>query len=169
MFEKEIEILKNLNKYKIEIGVISENDGRDDKISIGLTNAQLMQIHENGSPTKNIPARPILDITIKWAEKILMPKTLDKIIDGVFNYNWTISDVEKTLEIMCNRMQNYAFETIYDNTGVLQANSKKTSEIKAEKARRLGNSPTGNPPGNHPLFDTGQLAKSITCRLVKNN
>lgn len=154
MLEKEIKILENLKNYYIEIGVVSDKTGRDDKISVGITNAELMQIHENGSPSRNIPARPILDITIKWAEKKLMPKTLDNIIEGVIYKGWSNSDIEKELEKMCIRMQNYAQETIYDNTGILAPNSPKVAARKK---------------GNHPLFDTGQLARSITCRLVNKN
>ena len=155
MFEKEKEILKSLSNYYIEIGVISEKTGRkDDKISVGITNAELMYIHENGSPSRNIPSRPILDITIRWAEKNLMPKTLNKIIDGIIYQGWSTSDVEKELNRMCIRMQNYAYESIYDNNGILAPNSQKVAARKK---------------GNHPLFDTGQLARSITCRLVNKN
>lgn len=155
MFEKEKKILESLNNYYIEIGVISEKTGReDDKISVGITNAELMQIHENGSPSRNIPARPILDITIRWAEKNLMPKTLNKIIDGIIYQGWSSSDVEKELNKMCVRMQNYAYESIYNNTGILAPNSQKVAARKK---------------GNHPLFDTGQLARSITCRLVNKS
>lgn len=154
MLDEEIKILKMLNNYRIEIGVISSNAERDEKISIGITNAELMQIHENGSPLKNIPARPVLDITIKWAEKNLIPKTIDKIIDGVISNNWKIPEIEKELNKICVRMQNYAQEIIYDNNGILAPNSP------AVAARKKG---------NHPLFDTGQLARSITCRLVNKN
>ena len=155
MLEKEKKILENLKNYYIEIGVVSEKSGRKkDKISVGITNAELMQIHENGSPARNIPARPILDITIKWAEKNLMPKTLDKIIEGVIYKGWSSSEVEKELEKICIRIQSYAQETIYNNTGILAPNSPKVAARKK---------------GNHPLFDTGQLARSITCRLVNKN
>lgn len=167
MLDEELKILRFLNNYRIEIGVISKDTGRDEKISVGITNADLMQIHENGSPTKNIPSRPVLDMTIKWAERNLMPKTLDKIVNGVLINDWKIPQIEKELNKMCMRMQNYARKLIYDNDGRLAPNSPKTSEIKAEKARKLGKEPEGNPPGNHPLFDTGQLARSITCRLIK--
>lgn len=155
MFEKEKKILESLKNYYIEIGVVSEKTGRkDDKISVGITNAELMQIHENGSPSRNIPARPILDITLRWAEKKLMPKTLDKIIDGIIYQGWSSSDVEKELNRLCVRMQNYAYESIYNNDGILAPNSPKVAARKK---------------GNHPLFDTGQLARSITCRLVNKN
>lgn len=172
MFEKESELIESLSKYSIEIGVISEDTGREENkqendeddtkqkdtkketVSYGVTNAELMQIHENGSPTKNIPARPVLDLTIMWTEKRLIKRVLNNIIEGVFEKNWGKVEIERELSRMCIRMENHAREIIYDNDGTLEPNSPQVAERKK---------------GNHPLFDTGQLAKSITCKLnIKN-
>lgn len=154
MFEKESELIESLSKYSIEIGVISEDTGRKETISYGITNAELMQIHENGSPIKNIPARPVLDLTIMWTEQHLIKRVLDSIIEGVFEKNWGKVEIERELSRMCIRMENHAREIIYDNDGTLAPNSPQVAKRKK---------------GNHPLFDTGQLARSITCKLrVKN-
>lgn len=154
MFEKESELIESLSKYSIEIGVISEDTGRKETVSYGITNAELMQIHENGSPTKNIPARPVLDLTIMWTEQHLIKRVLDSIIEGVFEKNWGKVEIERELSRMCIRMENHAREIIYDNDGTLAPNSPQVAKRKK---------------GNHPLFDTGQLARSITCKLrVKN-
>lgn len=154
MFEKESELIESLSKYSIEIGVISEDTGRKETVSYGITNAELMQIHENGSPIKNIPARPVLDLTIMWTEQHLIKKVLDSIIEGVFEKDWGKVEIERELSRMCIRMENHAREIIYDNDGTLAPNSPQVAKRKK---------------GNHPLFDTGQLARSITCKLrVKN-
>lgn len=154
MFEKESELIESLSKYSIEIGVISEDTGRKETVSYGITNAELMQIHENGSPTKNIPARPVLDLTIMWTEQHLIKRVLNSIIEGVFEKNWGKVEIERELSRMCIRMENHAREIIYDNDGTLAPNSPQVAKRKK---------------GNHPLFDTGQLARSITCKLrVKN-
>lgn len=154
MFEKESELIESLSKYSIEIGVISEDTGRKETVSYGITNAELMQIHENGSPTKNIPARPVLDLTIMWTEQHLIKRVLDTIIEGVFEKDWGKVEIERELSRMCIRMENHAREIIYDNDGTLAPNSPQVAKRKK---------------GNHPLFDTGQLARSITCKLrVKN-
>lgn len=154
MFEKESELIESLSKYSIEIGVISEDSGRKETVSYGITNAELMQIHENGSPIKNIPARPVLDLTIMWTEQHLIKRVLDSIIEGVFEKNWGKVEIERELSRMCIRMENHAREIIYDNNGTLAPNSPQVAKRKK---------------GNHPLFDTGQLARSITCKLrVKN-
>lgn len=154
MFEKESELIESLSKYSIEIGVISEDTGREETVSYGITNAELMQIHENGSPIKNIPARPVLDLTIMWTEQHLIKRVLDSIIEGVFEKDWGKVEIERELSRMCIRMENHAREIIYDNDGTLAPNSPRVAKRKK---------------GNHPLFDTGQLARSITCKLrVKN-
>lgn len=154
MFEKESELIESLSKYSIEIGVISEDTWRKETVSYGITNAELMQIHENGSPIKNIPARPVLDLTIMWTEQHLIKRVLDSIIEGVFEKNWGKVEIERELSRMCIRMENHAREIIYDNDGTLAPNSPQVAKRKK---------------GNHPLFDTGQLARSITCKLrVKN-
>lgn len=154
MFEKESELIESLSKYSIEIGVISEDTEREETVSYGITNAELMQIHENGSPIKNIPARPVLDLTIMWTEQRLIKKVLDTIIEGVFEKNWGKVEIERELSRMCIRMENHAREIIYDNDGTLAPNLPQVAKRKK---------------GNHPLFDTGQLARSITCKLrVKN-
>ena len=154
MFEKESELIESLSKYSIEIGVISEDTGRKETISYGITNAELMQIHENGSPIKNIPARPVLDLTIMWTEQHLIKRVLDSIIEGVFEKDWGKVEIERELSRMCIRMENHAREIIYDNDGTLAPNSPQVAKRKK---------------GNHPLFDTGQLARSITCKLMVKN
>ena len=145
-------IIEQLNNYAIEIGVITKNSKRKETISVGLTNAELMYIHENGSPSRNIPRRPVLEMTINWCRKELINKTLDKIVDNVYFNNWTLSQAEEELNRMCVRMENYCRQIIYSNDGRLAPNSPAVARRKK---------------GNHPLFDTGQLARSITCRIVK--
>lgn len=138
--------------YEIEIGVVSKDTGRKEVVKVGITNAELMFIHENGSPLRSIPARPVLQMTLEYTQQNLLDKTLDKIYDGMFYKDWVGADVEKELNKMCMKMENYARDIIYSNDGRLIPNA--PSVAKAKK-------------GNHPLFDTGQLARSITCRVVK--
>ena len=155
MLENETKILEILNNYRIEIGVFSSDKERteeEEKVSLGITNAELMYIHENGSPVRNIPPRPVLEMTINYCRDNLLDKTIDKIINNVLNNNWKEKEIESELNKLCVRLQNYARDIIYLNDGRLAPNS--PAVAKAKK-------------GNHPLFDTGQLARSITCQLVK--
>lgn len=144
--------IKALPKYAVEIGVISTNSKRRQTIKVGVTNAELMFIHENGSPLRGIPARPVLEMAIKWANENLLDKSISKAIDAYIDSDFNVEAYKKELEKMCIRIQSYARNIIYSNDGRLVPNA--TSTI-----RRKGD--------NHPLFDTGQLARSITCRLVE--
>ena len=142
----------SIKDYKIEIGVISSNSNRK-KQTIDITNAELMYIHEHGSPLRNLPARPVLQLTLAYTIKTLFPETLRRIDNGCFKQHWSKADVRYELEKMCIRMQNYARDIIY-RSDLLAPNSPST--IKRKKSDR-------------PLLNTGQLARSITCRLVEIN
>ena len=143
------ELWNSVGDYVIEIGVISQKTKRTQ--SVGISNAELMFIHENGSPKRNIPARPVLDYTLQYANNELLTPTLNKIYDGIFNHEWSKADIEKELNKMCIRMQSYAQSMIRDRDPRLAPN--KPATIKAKKS-------------DLPLLDTGQLSRSITCHLV---
>ena len=62
--ETEKRLLDSLSEYVILIGVVQKDTTRKKVVaSVGLTNAELMFIHENGSPMRHIPARPDLENT----------------------------------------------------------------------------------------------------------
>ena len=160
-FKEATEVYNSINNYAVEIGVLENISRKEDKKttkakakiipSTSITNAELMYIHENGSPKRGLPARPVLDYTIAYTSKKLLPETLKRIEDGCFNKNWSKEDVRLELDKMCKRMQNYARQLIYSNDGRLKRNATSTVLLKGF---------------NHPLFKTGQLARSITCRLI---
>ena len=57
---------KWLSEHETLVGIPEDKSGRQD--GAGLTNAQLMYIHENGSPANKIPARPVLQSALSGAE-----------------------------------------------------------------------------------------------------
>lgn len=151
--------LKSLPNYQISIGVFSGDKTRKEivdeyKLGIstsgGITNAELMFIHENGSPLKHIPARPVLDLTITYANKNLVQKS---IVKGATQYILTgnIKDLEDELERLCIRMESYARRVIR-RSNLLAPNAPSTIKRKGS---------------DRPLLDTGQLANSIRCKLIK--
>lgn len=147
--KQERDTYASINDYAIEIGVVSSETNR--KKTISITNAELMFIHENGSSINHIPARPVLEITINDAIKTLLPSTINRIYDGCFKQHWNKEQVRKELEKMCIRIQNMARNIIYKKDSRLSPNSSATIKAKGSDV---------------PLLDTGQLARSITCRLV---
>ena len=146
------EKLNSLPSYEIEIGVISADTNRKEKVRVGVTNAELMFIHENASPLQHIPARPVLQMTIDYTNKNLLDKAINKSLAAYMESNFNIEAFELELKKLCMRMESYARKIIYSNDGRLAPNAPSTIAKKGD---------------NHPLFDTGQLARSITCRLVK--
>lgn len=158
IFEK----FREIPTYYIEIGVFVENGKRkkdakksksSDTVKLGINNAELMYIHENGSPLNHIPKRPVLKMTIDYAKKYLLKDTLAKAVKSYVENGFDLKAYERELTKMCLKMENYARDIIYSNDGRLAPNTPKVARRKK---------------GNHPLFDTGQLARSITCRLVKS-
>lgn len=143
--------LQQLSKFRLELGVFTSKSKR--KVQVGVTNAELMYIHENGSPLRNIPSRPVLDMTLRYANKNLLPTTIDKCIEICINTGGNESLIEQELNKLAIRIENYARKLIYSNDGRLAPNARSTIARKGV---------------NHPLFDTGQLARSITCRVVKS-
>lgn len=141
--------LAGIPQYQIQIGVFSTETKRKTTYSVGITNAELMFIQENGSPLHHIPARPVLKMTITYGNTLIK----DVMSKGLKAYMTSgEAGLEKELNKLCLRMENYAREIIYSNDGRLAPNAPSV-------AKRKG--------GNHPLFDTGQLARSITCKLVR--
>ena len=144
----------DLSKYALEIGVFSSKSDRKKKNDI--TNAELLFIHENGSPLRNLPSRPVLRMACQYAIFDLIPTTVKKLHDMNYRSKQPLTDkqIKVELERMAIRLQNYCRKLIYKNDGTLAANA--PSVIKKKGS-------------NHPLFDTGRLARSITCRLIEIN
>lgn len=153
------DIFSLLPEYVIEIGVFSEQTKRKEKVQVGLTNAELMFIHEYGSPLHNLPARPVLQMTIAWAKTQIGP-TMGRAASAFFKSGEAA--YKKELDKFALKMEKYARHIIYDNDGRLAPNAPSTALAKARKAGS-----NNQADGNHPLFDTGQLARSITCQAVK--
>lgn len=152
--------ISHLNDYAFEIGIISDHTTRKKskrksklklKKSKDITNAELMFIHEHGSKLKHIPKRPVLGMTLNYAKTYLLPKEIPRLIDNCIDKHWDINTLEKELKKIAIKLQNYARWIIYQSDK-LAPNKKST--IRAKKSDR-------------PLLNTGQLARSITCRVVK--
>lgn len=178
-----------LPTYIIKLGIfeMDQNNQRDEKTqveegTVQLTNAKLMFIHEYGSPLQHIPKRPVIGPTVEWANKYLIDKAYDKII-SVYLETLKVDELEKAIEkYICMPMEKYARKMIYANDGRLKANSYRTihggyiwvslkdpmkSKYKSGKAQGKQLIHIKGKGYNHPLYVTGQLARSITCKLVK--
>ena len=157
--EKQQSLKSIIGNYNIEIGVVDASKTQQD-VKDGINNAQLLYIQEHGSPlnvdenNQRIPKRPVLQMTINYARKSIIKDMIKDCRKGIFEENWNSEKVEKRISIACNSMEKYARELIYNNDGRLKRNAESTIKAKGF---------------NHPLFVTGNLAKSITCRYVKKD
>ena len=59
-----LEAFRGLEKREVLVGVPADNTDREET----MTNATLAYIHDNGSPARNIPARPFMEPGIKSAK-----------------------------------------------------------------------------------------------------
>lgn len=145
-------LFESLSKYQFELGVI-DNSKVKRKTRLGINNAELMFIHENGSPLRHIPRRPVLELTLAWANnKGETRKLVNYLSAGIFSNDFDETDIEKALKQFAIKLENHARVIIYSNNGQLVPNAPSVAKKKG---------------GSHPLFDTGQLARSITCQVVK--
>lgn len=166
-FDKFLDKLDSLPIYNVELGVFTDTSARKGSAVSGVTNAELMFIHENGSPLHHIPARPVLRKTIIHVRRNWLDKELDKLLKAFVETDGDQKVIENELEKFCIRVQNYARNIIYDNNGELMENAPSVMKAKWKKEKHTKGAVWTYPEGNHPLFDTGQLARSIVCRLTK--
>lgn len=157
--EKEVykEAYDFFSNYKFLLGV---NAPKAERKGGGVTNAELMFIHERGSLARHIPARPVLQYTIddmrETVDEFVRVASLE-LLSGKKTKDQIIIDMKR----LAIKIQSHAYHIIYDNTGRLAENSEGVKRAKRKKNRRGATS-----DGNHPLFDTGQLARSIVCYLA---
>lgn len=134
--------IKTLAKNEALVGIPQEsNTARKDS---KVTQAELLYIHTNGSPARNIPARDVLESAIKNSNdqiKELMKESLLKALEG--DINGAMSGLKK----VGIQGANVSKEWFTNPKNNWSPNSKLT--IKAKKSER-------------PLIDNGELRKSIT-------
>ena len=153
--------LKDKITYTIELGVFtpefdreeSKLESNEEESKKGITNAQIMYILSLGSKVNNVDPRPVITYGINDAKKELIPYTKNKVLAMILSNKYTERAIENEIEILGNRIVSLIRDLIYDNSDSRIARNK-LSTIKSKGF-------------DHPLFNTGQLAKSITYRVKK--
>lgn len=136
---KKLESMKN---FDLLVGVPQDEAEREEG---EITNAQLMFIHSEGSPVRNIPPRPVIDITLK-EEKEKINQKFKKALNVILNGGNPSVELEKLGIYITNKIKaKFGSEDL----APLQP-----STIKAKGSDR-------------PLIDTGQLRNSITYVVRK--
>lgn len=137
------QVQKNLldfSKLDLLVGVPQEKTEREGN-SEPITNAELMFIHTNGSPIRNIPKRPTIEPTIEENKKRIsdmFKKAVNKVLN---NKGDGRADLEKIGIWTVNKIKaKFGSDDLIPNAPATIA--KKGSD--------------------RPLIDTGQLRNSVT-------
>ncbi len=138
--------IKELKKIDVLVGVPQEEAGREQN---GITNAELLYIHTNGSPANNIPPRPIVDPAIQDSKEeigTLLKEAILKALEG--DTDGAMAGMERAGTQGENAVKGWF------------TNPKNNWAENAESTKKRKGS-------SKPLIDTGQLRKSITHVVKK--
>ena len=158
--KEQLSIINILNDYYIEFGILTEDQYKIVEVNILNTDESItkmpmfvgdvMYLTEYGTLT--IPARPILELSLKWVNDEL-DTIIDEIFTGVLKYNWSSVDID-------TRMQRFATEVqIYIQSQmerIIQSNSTLASLLNVEDENKY-------------LYDLNKLKYYIKCRVFKKN
>ncbi len=148
-FKKVKKALMDFAKIDLLVGVPQEKTERkeDDKESAEpITNAELMFIHTNGSPARNIPPRPVIEPTID--------ENQERITKDYENAIKNVLDGKKSGMIELEKLGIWLMNKIKAKFGSEELAPLKPATIKAKGSDR-------------PLIDTGQLRNSVTY-VIRN-
>lgn len=132
----------------VYVGIPQKNSSREDN-SEGITNAELLFIHTNGSPINNVPARPVVEPAIEDDQERLTRMLTQSYL---LAFSGRIQDALLQLQKTGMRAQNIARNWFVNPKNGWPPNSPGVQAAKRKKG-------STNP---RPLIDTGELRKSIT-------
>lgn len=138
-YEKIVAAMKTLNKHEVMVGIPDGGGGREG----GVSNAELLFIHTNGSPVNGIPPRPVLEPAMKKHQdqvSALLRKGVDAALRG------DEAGVMPALEAAGLGGQNIAQKYFTESNG-WPANAPATVEQKGSA---------------RPLVDTEEMRGAIT-------
>lgn len=165
--------IRELVGQQVLVGIPESTTSRDEEGS-GVTNATLGYIHEYGSPSQNIPARPFLIPGVeKSREDVLVPlkKAAESVLSGdskktaaLLNAAGTIAESSVKLEINTGN-----FVPLKPATIRARRYGRNTQSMRAAEKNYLALIAGGMSPadvqsaaGIRPLVNTGALRNSIT-------
>lgn len=138
-----MQTLHNMARKHVLIGIPADASGRNDD---GITNASLGFIHENGSPARNIPARPFLKPGVEQVSQ-KAADILGKFAKTAFD---NPNDIDKGLNAAGLIAQASVKRRIVSGEGFAPL-AARTLAARAAKGAK----------GTKPLIRTGQLLNSI--------
>lgn len=168
LFDNTEEFLKSLTEgINIYVGIPEENAKRDDDKEIN--NAQLLYIHTNGSPVKNIPARPVIEpaLTASGNEEKLATD-LKQIIELSLNNKkpQALMKAEQTGQRAVNMIKKWFVDPRNgwppNAPATVWRKIRKTGKDLAERMEIFQKYLSGEEGINTVLVDTAEMRNSIT-------
>lgn len=147
-FQRMMNTLNKMMENEVYVGIADDTTEREAD-DTGITNAELLFIHTNGSPVNNIPARPVIEPAIyndKDRLADMMKKAAQLFMEG------RDEEAIKQLQRVGMRGQNVSRQWFVDEKNGWPPNAPAVREAKIRKG-------STDPK---PLIDTGELRKSIT-------
>lgn len=142
-------MLKEMKQNEVYVGITDDTTEREEQQTKEITNAELLFIHTNGSPIRNIPPRPVIEPAIRNDKDRLsrmMKQAAQLFLKG--DKQGAINQLRK----VGMRGQNVSRAWFLNPENGWPPNS---PAVQAAKMRKGANIP-------RPLIDTGELRKSIT-------
>lgn len=130
-----------------------------------INNAELLAIHENGSPKRNIRPRPLLQPVFEKHRNQIdkeMAKVAGRLLEG---------DKQGADEIMGRlafRIETWCKEYFTSPDNGWRANKPETIKAWLRKSKKKAKGPV-NPEDKKPLIDTSELRKSIRGMLIEGD
>lgn len=144
IYDKFKQSLKKISKVDLLVGVPQEETQREAG-SKSITNAELMFIHTNGSPIRNIPKRPTIEPTIN-ENKARITKMFSEGVKNALSNDGSTKDLEKLGIWLTNKIKaKFGSDELAPDSPATIAKKK----------------------SDRPLIDTGQLRNSITYVIRK--
>lgn len=159
-------VLKELAKMEAYVGIPESKSSRNGG---KVNNAQLMFIHTNGSPLKNIPKRPVIEPAIEAAEnkkKIAdyLAKSLKALLDG--NVKQGIQFLHRAGQAGEQAARDWFFDPRNNwppnKLATVRAKLRRKYKTKKGLDTAIDAYLSGTPGVDSTLIDTADMRKSIT-------
>lgn len=138
--------LRALRRDSVQVGIPAEDNARSSDNPIG--NAGLLAIHNFGSPANNIPARPVMEIGIRLAQRAITEEFKKGAVQA-------LSKGPRAVFVSYSRAGSIAANSIKNViTDQIEIEPLAESTLKAREAEGFS--------GTKALIRTGQMRNAIT-------
>jgi len=145
-------VLKHIANIDVLVGIPQKNTTRKGE---PVTNAELAFIHSNGSPIRNIPARPFIEPAIENDRE-----NISQLLSDAMSAALSGDGLEANKKLKEAGMRGQAVSQLWFEQPDKNQWPENSPATKARKLKKHSTDPK-------PLIDTGEMRKSITFVIRK--